>query len=186
MMNHLMLDIETLGVRNNASIMQIACVPFKPLGFDSDGVRKNVFYENIDFIDCAKRYDGFTYDDDTISFWNNQPENRKKSLLQNQKPIKEVLKSFREYLLSFGDFTLWCHVDFDIPILRNAFEVVLGENMPYRYYHRMDIRTIFKLYKFDIREIKSRNAEPHNAFFDCLNQIECVRSVLEENKRNLN
>lgn len=176
-----MLDIETLGVKSNSVITQISCIPFNPN--DLNMVVGLYFFQNIDFIDCVKKFDGFSYDSKTLEWWKTQSNDVKERMILNQQPIEEVLTYFKKFLTWLDDdYTFWCHIDFDLPILKNAFNVVLKEELPYHFRNRMDIRTIFKLLKFDIKQCKEEGLLKHNSFHDCLFQIKCVKKALEGKK----
>jgi DNA polymerase III epsilon subunit-like protein len=134
-MKHVMVDIETLGLKPGSVILSIgAC------RFDEGGVSEERFYRPIDVFDSLMT--GLKVDEATVGFWRMQlPEAR--SALSPGRPLRETLEAFAEYVK--GVPLLWAKgPDFDLVLLDAACEAV-GMKKPWSYRVARDVRTMLAL-----------------------------------------
>lgn len=131
-----MIDIETLGTRYDAQIIQIGACYFNRNTGDTDVG----FSANID----GALQDEFTIDYDTIKWWTEQEDRARALVFENPIPLPEALGALYRFL-NQPDVLLWSHTTFDIPILMNAFNVV-GMPCPVPFRNMRDLRTLMDLY----------------------------------------
>lgn len=168
-MVHLMIDIETLGTRNNSPILSIAAVPFDP---KTGKCYSNIFYEKIDI----SSYDNtpFQLNFSTLKWWLSQSEKARTEAFSGVKSIDKVIKEFHKYLTGMGKIYPWSHgKDFDLPILENAFSVFSLET-PWKFWDTLDTRTIYYAHNINLKNIKMEKMTKHNALHDCYLQIKGI------------
>lgn len=174
----LMIDIETLGVSNNAAIISIGAVLFDPYG-DTCGEE---FYRNITF-DSALDYGD--YDPSTLKFWNQLPQPAKTQLFNpEQVHLKNALMDFHRFILDNKISKVWGNSpSFDMVILRNAYknakimpsyQAFTILEFPVRFWLEMDVRTIKSVLPSDL--IPSRTGTHHSALDDAKYQVSLVQS----------
>jgi hypothetical protein len=147
--NHMMIDVETLSVKQNAVIVQIAGVAFNV----KDGIT-DTFTVNIDSSDALKY--NCVIDRDTLEWWMKQPAEVRKSWQVNKRPLKEAMTSFNEWLRR--DALLWANgVPFDIGLVRWSLEQC-GIERSWHYWDEMDFRTINTFFDYRMPKFNSHNA----------------------------
>ena len=166
-----MIDIETLSTEKNAAIVSIAAKKFNPFSPENDGETLAIF---VDIEDCKAL--GLHQSDSTIEWWKkNDAEIYKYNFESTPRlPLKEAVEQLNNFIR--GSTRYWCQgMNFDCPILENAFRVV--EITPaWKYWQWRDARTISKLHP----AVGPRN--DHNPAKDCENQIAVVKRVFNELK----
>jgi exodeoxyribonuclease VIII len=156
-MNNIMIDIETLGVQPNSCILSIGAVRF------TDTELKDGFYVNVDPATCKEI--GMTIDKSTVEWWKGQPKQVRDSLLVDQKPLTEALRSLRMWI-GPGKPNIWANgPDFDLVILSQAFEL-LGDNPPWTFRQYRCYRTMSRL----VDVPRPESGLNHNAFDDAKTQ----------------
>jgi len=159
-MKDLMFDLETLSLLPNAAIFQIGACYF-------DRHSGEIFESFLCNVDIQTTFNlGFKAHADTIYWWLNRSEKARKGLVKDRIPIESAIESFISFTL--GTETIWCHKDFDYPILRNYFDV-LKPSVQIDYRRIYDIRTLTGLAKFDHRKLL-REGIHHDALDDCIHQ----------------
>lgn len=169
-MEHLMLDLETLGLNENAVITQIGAIYFNP----KTGVVGDTFIRNIDIDNSIK--EGHTIDADALLWWLRQPR-------EDVSWIKDTV-TISQALHEYAIFTarklsvVWCHTTFDAPIIGSASKKhnVL---LPYTYKNYRDIRTLMDLMEIDIKTLTLKKKKTHNALEDCMYQAEYVTIAMQ-------
>lgn len=172
-MNHVMIDLETLGVASNSVITTISAVQFD-LATGELGKEFEIALNIQEQVD-----NGGIIDMDTIVWWFSQDEEAIKSLFKLKKTsVLTALIAFDEYLKSLNiplnNIKLWGNgVGFDNVILRNL----------YSRHHRLfslpywcdnDVRTLVTLGNIDTRDFKFEGIK-HYGIDDCKHQIKyCV------------
>ncbi len=167
-----MIDLETLGTRSNAAIVQIGMVAFSyEPGLDTEGMKVNVDPGNI-------RHP-FSADWDTIKWWLTQDLDARVSItrtaLSPNIAAKAVIQFFTKYCNSNAD--VWaCGSAFDLPILEN---LILSQGMqsPWKFWRVHDMRTI-ALAVPDLKRITPTVA--HDARADAEAQAEFVARAMKE------
>ena len=134
-MQHVMLDLETMGVRPTSAIIAIGAVAFEMPrlaegGFDAtDG--KNLiipgktgeeFYCVIDLESCVQA--GLTLDASTILWWMQQSDEARKQFDRPGVDIYEALMQFSDWMKNVGGKYVWGNgAAFDNVLLTNAYQV---------------------------------------------------------------
>ncbi len=189
------LDIETLSKRPTAAIISIAAKCFTFEGNQDIDNLPNFTYV-INASTCAMY--GLRIDMDTVEWWSRQSEEAKRSHLANGVNVVSIytalcrLKEYYEDIhKEYPDATIliWCQgTDFDISIIRNAYQTVLGTDAPWPYDHVRDSRTfIHGLVGLINPEVenpyevipKNPNWKAHDALSDCDQLIWNVRNVAQ-------
>ncbi len=193
---HIALDIETLSTRPTAAIICIAakCFTFSE---HQEEILPCEFFREINATTCAMY--GLRFDMDTVKWWQKQSEDAKRQHLQfyatEAETIDRALSGLNDYykLVCMSNEPLgqrpliWCQgTDFDIPILRNAYQVVLGTDAPWPHGDVRDSRTFIHavagLVRPDVKDPYSlipKNPDwvPHCAPSDCEQLIWNVRHI---------
>lgn len=172
-MHHVMLDLETFGVRPGCVIRSIGAIEF-----ELNGATGDTFYRNIEPRSCEVV--GLTIDPRTRDWWLQQPAPVQALLKKDQQPLREVVGDFYKWFGGRGprDQTrVWAHgASFD-PVLWQAASEACGlEGVPWSYWNVRDTRTLYDFTLFDIRDMQ-RDGKAHSALDDCLFQIKCVAAA---------
>lgn len=164
--NHVMVDIETLGVNPRAPIISIGACAFCV----KSGKIGKTFHRTVEW-DITR----FQADVSTIRWWIRQAGDVREIILDdNAPPIEEVLSDFSTFIAnlqttrSIPDF-FWANTPaFDFIILRNAFGVCRADP-PWKFWQERCVRTI--------RDRIVHNTAPtqaHNALNDAIAQAKDV------------
>jgi exodeoxyribonuclease VIII len=173
-MKSIMIDIETLGVTPDSTIIQIAAVRFSL----EDASINDEFSVNISPASCKAL--GLITDKKTIEFWKNQPTEVIRSVMSNQTNIENALTQLNNFIGGYDkNNEIWANgTVFDISMLEWSYRRS-GIECPWRYFQIRDVRTIFSVAKFDWRNFP-RIGMQHNALGDCHTQIAALRKILLE------
>lgn len=173
-MCHMMIDIETLSTRSDATILSIGAVQF-----DLKGNVFSSFHEGVDISSCIER--GLHIDGDTIRWWLGQSkENQERLLKLPCSSLGAVLKAFEEcfILMDKENTYIWSHgSNFDIVILENAYKAI-GQMPWWKYSNVRDTRTLF-----DLANYKYVAKGGHDALEDAMNQAKAVAEAYQQLKR---
>jgi hypothetical protein len=171
-MTWLMMDLETFGTRPGCVLRSIGAVMFT-----EEGDLGDEFYANIDHQSCLDL--GMFVDPATAAWWEKQSQQAKDSLMQNQRPIREVMGDFRAWYLAQRGTALWAQgSSFDPPLVEEAFRL-LGIPAPWKYWDTRDTRTVYDLAKFNTKSMP-RDGLYHNALDDCKYQVRCVATAIKK------
>ena len=168
-MNHVMIDLETLGTEPSAAFISIGACVFTP----ETGVIGEKFQVNVDWTDALKTR---SVSGDTLKWWLRQSYDARKSVLERGIPLKAALGQFRGWLpkscVAWGNGST-----FDISILEDAYRAA-GEKAPWLFYNVRDVRTIC-----DVASVyMSRDDVPfvgvkHDAMSDAIHQATYVSKM---------
>jgi hypothetical protein len=168
---HVMIDLETLGIKSNAVILSIGAVQF-----DLKGNIKKRFHQGIHIDSCLER--GLQVDGSTIEWWLKQSKENTEKLLAVPRQslvgvLDELTKCFK--LLDKEKICVWSHgSDFDIVLLENAYKACSRDTW-WKYSHVRDTRTLFDLANYKYKAIGS-----HDALEDAMNQVEAVVKAYQQ------
>ena len=177
MTKHIMVDIETLSTKQEATIVSIRATAFdihKSVDLvsfvdDNDQFTDNVFYTAVD-VEGQKGVRHVC--EDTIGWWQRQtPEARAVFKDPERLGLEEALVKFGEFCEESGAKIVWCNgATFDHPILSHAFDQ-FGMKYPFQYYNQFDMRTL----KFICKKAGNVGSDmngfvAHNAAWDCIKQ----------------
>lgn len=192
---HWMIDTETVGLTDEAAIVQVGLAPFSPLGSglylhpykskEDEWVMSVIHNQVLNVKD-----QGRVQDPDTLKWWHEKNASNLHLLTSGTRLLKDELTALA-HVLGFKA-ELWANSPtFDIDLLRNACKqqgVPLGLN----FRNEWDVRTVSKLAGFGYGNKKglydkaaeywARDKNAHDALNDVFTQIfevqECYR-ILE-------
>ncbi|MBI1620089.1 3'-5' exonuclease [Aquamicrobium zhengzhouense] len=167
-MNHLMIDIETLGTRPNAPILSIGAVVFDP----NTGKQGATFYRAID---PANAFLHGVPDGDTFKWWMEQSDAARKAAVAGNTLLADALTDLTKMPVVWKDVQVWANdPDFDVTILNYAFHKVLGQLAPWRFWNTRSCRTIAEV--AGKRPPKPQGVH-HNALDDAKHQAKWVSDM---------
>lgn len=157
-MRNIMVDIETLGTRSTSVILSIGAVAF------DDTALGNTYHTRIDIDSCLAA--GLTVDGRTIQWWMEQPDNARQLFQRAAEPLKHALLDFT-HAFDWDDTLVWCNgMNFDLPILENAFNAV-GVAVPWKYYNGRDYRTVKGMFPKElVNRVRIEPTVEHDALED--------------------
>jgi len=163
----LMIDLETLGNNGQSAIVQIGACYFD---INTGEIGKE-FLMNIE-VDEASKYGEINAS--TVMWWLQQSKEAQMSVFGPQiyrVDLRSVLEMFTR-VMTEGVENVWCHVDFDLPILKHAYQAV-GLEYPFKYWMGQHLRTITKLASVSTKDYVNEGIA-HNALDDCKFQVKYV------------
>lgn len=168
----IVVDLETLGLGDNAPIIQIAAVVF------------NIWTGDIieEFNVHVKLPDDFRIQTNTLKWWLSTDPSLLKSILdQGEFDLSQTLVSFQYLIYKYGEVYLWGNgSNFDNRILKHQMESE-GITYPIEYYNDRDMRTLM-----DVVEPGMKNSDfakkygiklpetKHDALSDCRYEAELI------------
>lgn len=166
---HVMVDIETLGKGNDACIISIGAVKFNPF---TDEVYDQ-FYVAVDPESCQAL--GLKLDASTVTWWMSDERNIARSNMMKEERIDlpSALYGFCDW---FGDDKpVWGNgATFDNVILTSAFRVC-GIDRPWQFWNDRCYRTLKNM----APQIKlERSGVYHNALDDAVSQTKHMQAVV--------
>jgi len=145
-MDQVLVDIETLGVNQDAAIIRIDAVKF-----NFEGALGNEFHENIDWNSALI---GRSVSGDTLKWWMRQPKEIQDKVCAPGEGIKKTLKEFGTWFRQERhDRAVWGDM-FDISILENAFQQHWGAT-PWYFWNTRDFRTLMDFRDVNLGQIKN-------------------------------
>lgn len=178
-MNHLMIDLETMGNKPKAPIVSIGAVLFDP----QSGALGEEFYAAVQLESAMAQ--GAVPDGDTIIWWLKQsPEARAAICADDAMPIAAALSELSHFINRHADNPKYLKVwgngaNFDNVIIRGAFERA-GHICPWQFWNDHDVRTIVTLGRaigFDPKRDMPFDGEVHNALADTRHQAKYVSAI---------
>lgn len=163
---HVMLDLETMGLRSDAAIVAIGATAF-------DFVTKTLgpsFYAPVDLKSSVDM--GGTMDPSTIGFWLHQSKEAIDTTFpKGAQSLGQALHEFAGYLTQFGsNVRVWGNgSDFDNVILCNAY-LRSNQGMPWKFFNNRCFRTLKEGQEHVTKPV--RKGIHHNALDDAIHQAE--------------
>lgn len=168
-MNHVMLDLETMGTTPGCAIVSIGAVEFDP----PTNALGGEFYRVVSLQSCVDL--GLGADADTVMWWLKQSDAARKALSEAPSDLPEVLHAFRDWYPP-GAYC-WGHgADFDAPILGAAYDAYKMARPWGR--KVLDTRTV--LWQADAK--MGSHAQAHHALADAKYQAVRIMEVLRGGK----
>lgn len=174
-MNHVMIDLETMGTTPGCAIVSIGAVQFD-LDTGKTGAK---FYQTVDIRSCLNH--GLTISGDTLMWWLKQNDQAREKLSENPTDLHDALIKLTQWLDDkFGGNVIpWGNsASFDLGILAAAYNAV-KLNIPWNFYNEKCFRTMKAL--FPVNTLKKDGSRAHDPIYDCEYQI----SVLAAISRNI-
>lgn len=179
-MNHLMLDLETMGNGTHAPIISIGAVFFDP----KTGEEGSSFCSNIS-LESSMRYRARP-DASTILWWMEQSAEARQSLIADVVDLPESLMAFSDFISSNGNqkfVQVWGNgASFDCVILRSSYALT-GLVAPWQWWNDRDVRTIVEMGKvvgFDPKKDMPFEGTRHNALADAIHQAKYVSAIWQK------
>lgn len=179
-MNHIMVDIETMGTESYSAIVSIGA-----LGFDLNTGKKGLeFYVNIDLQSCINN--GLVVNGNTCMWWMKQSKEAVESLfkpspLKLEKALSEFSLWLRTNFNSKEVFVWGNSARFDLGILQNAFEKT-QMNVPWQFRNERCVRTLVS-FAPEIKKNFSHSGVDHNALSDCHKQVDYCSLIWKQIKK---
>lgn len=162
-MNHVMIDIETLGTRHSSIFLSVAAVPFDLKG-RKISTKKN-FVRTVELQSALDA--GLTIDASTLQWWLEQKPEILKLMFKNPEPLQKVLWSLKIFFEENDILYPWGNsASFDLGILANAYQKC-GIELPWKFYNERCYRTLVALFPTNI----SKPVNAHDPLADCYYQL---------------
>lgn len=170
-MNHVMIDLETLGTTSRSAWISIGACRFDP---DTGAIdTTNTFYRNVDW-DSALRNRNVT--GDTLKWWMRQDPDAKDAVIHAGWPVEAVLTALGEWLPS-GCIVWGNGSSFDISMLEDTYHQY-GIAVPWKYFNVLDMRTVKRLGEHLVpRDAIPFEGTKHNALSDAIHQAKYVSAM---------
>ena len=177
---HVMLDLETLSLEQNAVVTAIGAVVFDPFTGETDPLP---FYTRLDIFPqlVVER----AVDIETIKWWKTQHEALKQQsndpTVSTVEALNRLLAWMSTYIDNFDNICLWGNgKEFDNVILRNLYKD-MDITFPLPYWADMDVRTITQLIDYDDVKINAGDFKgvKHHPLDDCNYQVKLVYEGLK-------
>lgn len=175
---HVMIDIETMGIRPTSAIISIGAVHFDKTQIFSE------FYVNVSLKSCMDV--GLTTDQSTVDWWMKQSVEARMAWQREDAPqLMESLTQFTLWLRSFGSDKQICPwgngADFDLTILGNA-HAALQLDPPWKFYNHHCFRTMKNMFEV---AVPIRQGTHHNALDDAKHQVLHMQRILQNHNIEL-
>lgn len=180
-MNHLMIDLETMGKKPSAPIVAIGAVLFSP----RNGELGESFYTAVDLQSAmaAKAVP----DADTIIWWMKQSSEARAAICVDgvpslQSALYDLNKFIRSNVANPRNLRVWGNgAVFDNVILRESYQRECVP-LPWEWFNDRDVRTIVELGRevgFDPKRDMPFDGERHNALADAIHQAKYVSAIYQ-------
>ncbi|HEO9372618.1 TPA: 3'-5' exoribonuclease [Klebsiella pneumoniae subsp. pneumoniae] len=177
---HVMVDLETMGKKNNAPIVAIGAVVFDP----STGSIGESFYKVV-CLESSVNW-GAVIDPSTVIWWLKQSSEARSAIVNDDAiPLQDALLQFREFVsdnVAGGSkkAQVWGNgASFDNSILLSSYDCI-AEDYPWEYWNDRDVRTMLELgqaISFDPKTTIPFEGSRHNALADAIHQARYVSAI---------
>jgi DNA polymerase III epsilon subunit-like protein len=151
------LDTETMDTAPTAALISIGAVRFSI----EQGIIDR-FYTSVNLQSSLNH--GLTKSQSTLYWWKTQSKEAIAAWALSKVTLPDAIELFETWFNNHRG-QVWCQgVDFDLPIMRNAFQAV-GKTFPVKHWSQMDSRTLFTLAGIRTTDMV-RHGEFHNALGD--------------------
>lgn len=174
-MQHLMIDLETMGTRFDAPVLAIGAVFFDP----DTGQLGEKFYRHIDMEDAC-RYGKVS--GATIKWWLKQSDAAREAITRDGGIMAtQAFTEFQAWILGSPAGTRvkpWGNgATFDISILEYAFLRIIDREAPWKFWSIRDCRTIKEVAEpFNIR-VEELKGVAHHALDDAVHQAGWISTM---------
>ena len=172
-MNNIMLDIETMGNNNNASIMSIGACYFNP----KTGEIGKTFHEQVSIETNG------IMDASTVLWWMSQSDEARAKFENNgsAKHCRDVLIEL-SYFIDAGAQVWGNGAAFDNVIIRSAYNAWQLE-VPWKFWNDRDVRKIVELGQMigiDPKKDMPFEGVKHDALADAIHQAKYVSVIIKK------
>ncbi|MEJ4043444.1 3'-5' exonuclease [Erwinia sp. SLM-02] len=179
-MNHLMIDLETMGNKPNAAIVSIGAVFFEP----ATGKIGPQFSSSVQLESETEL--GASLDAETIMWWLQQSSEARAAIVSSSFPIAAVLTDLSRFVIegrSANNVQVWGNgATFDNVILRSAYQ---RTQLPafWPFWNDRDVRTMVELGRqlgIDPKRDMPFPGDRHNALDDAIHQAQYVSVIWQK------
>jgi hypothetical protein len=170
---HATIDLETIDVRPQATVLSLGAVKFNPF---TDEEPHSELYLKIS-IDDQDRL-GRTTSDSTLEWWSKQdPQIMEEAFDQSAAvTVEDALAQISKFAVSVDTF--WGQgYGFDYTMLEDMYRSI-GRPIPWNFWQILDSRTLFRVCKQDPR--KQIQNDLHNALADAYYQSKAIQIAYSE------
>lgn len=174
MRRHCMIDLETMGIAANAAIVSIGATIF-----DHSQILDR-FYLPVNLRSCTDF--GLSTSPSTVEWWNKQSDEARNAWNTPDAPsLVSALMDFHKWIKPIGQdikrIATWGNgVDFDIVILKSAYDVIQIDP-PWMYYNQCCFRTMKNMFSVDPL---IRRGTHHNALDDAEHQTNHLHKIIKD------
>jgi hypothetical protein len=171
-MQHLMIDLETLGRTPQAPIIAIGAVYFDP----NTGALGESYYSAIDFESACERRTPYAA---TVKWWLSQSDDARKAVVKGKEDMKEALRGLIQFIKANDGATVWGNGStFDISMLEDCIRQYKGR-VPWQFWAVRDVRTVVEM--GELKGVKRDSVKfigtPHHALDDAKHQARYVSKM---------
>lgn len=139
-MAHVMLDLETWGVKPGSAIRSVGAVVFDP----KTGKLGAEFYANI--LDASCEDVGLAKDASTVKWWAQQSAEARGALEKDPQTLCDALTAFSRWWGAVGGEQIWGHgASFDPVLLEAAYDAAMIADAPWKFWNIRCCRTVLAL-----------------------------------------
>ncbi len=175
-MEHLMIDLETLGTKPGSVILSISAVAFDI----KTGKTDSLFHQKIDVYDSEKQ--GLKIQVDTFLWWLNQSKDAQNTLINGTHlKLRNTIIQFHKFVYDWtsNDVKVWGNsARFDLGILQAAFDL-FGYDLPWKPQNERDVRTLVS-FAPEIKKETKFEGIPHYGIDDCKHQIKYCSKIYQK------
>lgn len=177
---HIMLDLETCALEENAAILSICLMPFS---LDKDSTVPEPFCQVVDTMSCFMA--GMSLGS-SQEWWTRQDAAAKIALLKAEKvSVDTTFRNVHSYLSALAEnheLVIWSRgLNFDLPKLEYCLHRFAEKPLPYLYWNVADVRTALRMAGVNHHDFEFVGTK-HNAIDDCRHQIKLVQAAFDEVK----
>lgn len=174
MLDHVMIDIETLGTGHGAAILSIGAVKFNLVPeHKDDDTAVDTFYCGVDLKDAVRW--GGKIDADTVRWWMLQEPAAREKAFGGKETVINSIRQLNDFVN--GCLTFWANPpSFDLSILRAAAKRC-GIDVSWSHRQERCYRTLASTVGKNIPRIVS--ALKHDPLVDCLAQVAHLNRVFD-------
>lgn len=175
---NIMVDLKTASTKENAAILSWAMVPFTEEGTKCE---LEIFYKVVNLTSCFMA--GMDIEKGTQKWWEEQtPEARAAVMKSEGESILSVTRAAYCWLSALAetyDLYMYCRgIDFDLPKIEWCFRKFMEQDAPYKYSHKMDVRTVLKFMEIDQSQFEFEGIK-HHSVDDCVHDIKMIRKAYQ-------
>jgi len=175
-MQHVMIDLETLGTKSNSVVLSIAAIQFD-LNSGETGAE---FKVNISLQDCINS--GFEIQATTLHWWLTQKHEIMLKMFETSRGVIDALNCFSTFFKSNNLVYPWGNsARFDLQLLENVYDK-LNVPIPWNFRNERCYRTIVNMVpKIQIE----KPIDAHDPLIDCKYQITKLFEVFKILKKGI-
>ena len=180
-MKHIMIDLETMGIKATAPIVAIGAAVFNP----ETGEIGKTFYQRVDLESAVEQ--GAIIEANTVKWWlRRNAAARSEITVEDNSHIDIAIHNLSCFFISQGNEPIvWANgASFDFTILRAAIARSSSSNLHFwNYWNEQDVRTILSSAEWlgiNPNDHITFDGVKHHAMYDAIHQAKCVSYVWQK------